>query len=240
MKEFCFIGFVAVTFLTACFTTIPFLSILCFGLSQVVCGWLAHSMNHSRDKKLHKLGNVQVFLTQVIGPLLAGLSAPWWGYKHNMHHMFTNSTRYDDDIKHSYYTVLYPFLYIKWRFDAAVSSVMTLNWVDIICMTINYYLISRQKLIYFVLGVMAGGFYSANLLLANHEREKRYNNEVRDEFIEHQLVTCRNFPYEGLFWLTLMGGMQYQTEHHLFPQIPFYNLPTAKAIIAEELRLMGK
>lgn len=34
--------------------------------------------------------------------------------------------------------------------------------------------------------------------------------------------------------------MQYQTEHHLFPQIPFYNLPTAKTIIAEELRLIGK
>ncbi len=97
-----------------------------------------------------------------------------------MHHMFTNSTKYDDDIKHSYYTVLYPFLYVKWRFDAAVSSIMTLNWVDIVCMTINYYLISRQKLIFFVLGIMAGGFYSANLLLANHERERRYNNEIRD------------------------------------------------------------
>lgn len=37
-----------------------------------------------------------------------------------------------------------------------------------------------------------------------------------------------------------MGGMQYQSEHHLFPQIPFYNLPKAKAIIAEELTAMGK
>ena len=57
---------------------------------------------------------------------------------------------------------------------------MTLNWVDIICMSIQYYFISRQKIIYFILGIMAGGYYSANLLLANHEREKRYNNVVRD------------------------------------------------------------
>jgi fatty acid desaturase len=37
-----------------------------------------------------------------------------------------------------------------------------------------------------------------------------------------------------------MGGMQYQSEHHLFPQIPFYNLPEAKMIIGEELKTMGK
>ena len=37
-----------------------------------------------------------------------------------------------------------------------------------------------------------------------------------------------------------MGGMQYQTEHHLFPQIPFYNLPAAKKIIKGELVLLEK
>lgn len=58
LKEFCFIGFVAILFLTACLTTIPLLSIVCFGVSQVVAGWLAHSMNHSRDKNLYRLGNV--------------------------------------------------------------------------------------------------------------------------------------------------------------------------------------
>jgi fatty acid desaturase len=37
-----------------------------------------------------------------------------------------------------------------------------------------------------------------------------------------------------------MGGMQFQAEHHLFPQIPFYNLPTAVPIIREELRKINK
>ena len=225
-KEFGFISFVAIVFLIACFTKSALVSIFCFGLSQVVAGWLAHSMNHSRHEKLHKMGNI-------VGPLLGGLSAPWWGYKHNMHHMFTNSTRFDDDIKHEYFTPLYPFLYVKWRFDAFISSLTTLNIVDLICMSINYYFISRQKLIYFFVGILIGGFYSANLLLGNHEREKRYNNEIKDDFIEHQIITCRNYDYNGLFWLTIMGGMQYQTEHHLFPQIPFYNLPAAKKIIKE-------
>ena len=60
LKEFCFIGLVSVLFIYACLTTIPFLAIVCFGFSQVVCGWLAHSMNHSRDPKLHELGNVHI------------------------------------------------------------------------------------------------------------------------------------------------------------------------------------
>ena len=49
-------------------------------IAQVVTGWLEHSMNDSRNKKLYELGNI-------IGPLSAGFSAPWWGYNHNMHHM---------------------------------------------------------------------------------------------------------------------------------------------------------
>lgn len=232
-KECAFILFVTIVFLVACYTKYPALSILCFAISQVVSGWLAHSMNHSRNQTLHKTGNI-------IGPLFGGFTASWWGVKHNMHHMFTNSTRFDDDIKHEYYTPLYPFLYVKWRFDAFVSSIKSMQIVDLICLGINYYFISKQKIAYFVIGILIGGFYSANLLLGNHEREKRYNHEIKDDFIEHQVITCRNFPYEGLFWLTLMGGMQYQTEHHLFPQIPFYNLPTAKKIIAEELKNMGK
>jgi hypothetical protein len=93
-----------------------------------------------------------------------------------MHHMFTNSTKYDDDIKHEYYTPLYPFLYLKWRFDAFISSARSMNVRDILCMIINYLLIYRQKIIYFIVALLIGGFYSANLLLGNHEREKRYKN----------------------------------------------------------------
>jgi len=130
-------------------------------------------MNHSRNKNLYRIG-------YIIGPILTGISGSWWGSKHNMHHMFTNSTKYDDDIKNSYNTVFYPLLYFKWRFDAAIYSIRKLKLLDIIFILINYYLISRQKLIYFILGIMAGGFYSAHLLLAIHERERRYNNEIRD------------------------------------------------------------
>jgi fatty acid desaturase len=59
-------------------------------------------------------------------------------------------------------------------------------------------------------------------------------------FMDHQICTSRNYKEENFFWLLIMGGMQYQAEHHLFPQIPFYRLPNAKIVIKNELAKLNK
>jgi len=64
--------------------------------------------------------------------LLGGFSIAWWNPKHNMHHMFTNIVKYDEDIQHDYKVYLYPFLYLKWRFDSIVSAIKTGNIVQYI------------------------------------------------------------------------------------------------------------
>lgn len=74
---------------------------------------------------------------------------------------------------------------------------------------------------------MIAGFCSANVLVGNHEKETTFKEKIGLPFIEHQIVTTRNYYWVDFFSMIYMGGMQYQTEHHLFPQIPFYNLPTA-------------
>ena len=43
--------------------------------------------------------------------------------------MFTNSHLYDDDIKHDYKVYLYPFLYLKWRFDSFTTAITSKNFV---------------------------------------------------------------------------------------------------------------
>jgi len=107
---------------------------------------------------------------------------------------------------------------------------------------INYFIIfyNYQNLLYFTLGNLLGGFYSAFVLIGNHEREHSYNEKIQHNFIDHQIITCRNYEQSNFFWLILMGGMQFQAEHHLFPQIPFYRLPDAVPIIKEELAKLGK
>jgi fatty acid desaturase len=54
---------------------------------------MGHSTNHSRNPSVQKLG-------AAFASLFGGFSFEWWAPKHNMHHMFTNSQLYDDDIKH--------------------------------------------------------------------------------------------------------------------------------------------
>ena len=101
------------------------------------------------------------------------------------------------------------------------------------CIGFNYLVLFYfyDNLLYFVLGGLIGGFFSAFVLIGNHEREKRYKDTIDSSFIDHQVITCRNYEETSFFWLVLMGGMQYQTEHHLFPKIPFYRLPNAAPII---------
>lgn len=115
---------VTATFLTACFTNIGVVSILGFALVQLVVGWMGHSMAHSRDKTLN-------FVGRVFSSLTGGFSLEWWAPKHNMHHIFTNSELYDDDIKHEYKVYLYPFLYLKWRFDSLMTAIKSKNIVKI-------------------------------------------------------------------------------------------------------------
>ncbi len=42
--------------------------------------------------------------------------------------MFTN-TKHDGDIQHEYKVYLYPFLYLKWRFDSMEEAIRTRNIV---------------------------------------------------------------------------------------------------------------
>jgi len=154
--------------------------------------------------------------------------------------MFTNS-KYDQDIQHEYKVYLYPFLYLKWRFDSLEEAIRFRNYTDISLIIVNYLMIfSSGNVLNFLIGNLIAGFYSAFVLIGNHEREHRIQDKIEMTFVDHQVITCRNYIQTNFWWLMLMGGMQFQTEHHLFPQIPFYRLPEARGIIAEHLASQGK
>ncbi len=108
----------------ACTTESAIVSILLFAFTQIVSGWVGHSMAHNRHPFFLKYG-------RIVAAIVGGFSLEWWSPKHNMHHIFTNSQLYDDDIKHDYKVYLYEFLYLKWRFDSAVSAITKLNYVTI-------------------------------------------------------------------------------------------------------------
>jgi fatty acid desaturase len=113
---------VSTAFIIGCITQIASVSIICFAFSQILTGWIGHSAAHSRDKNLNKFGRIE-------SSLVGGFSMQWWSLKHNMHHMFTNIMKFDEDIQHEYKVYFYPFLYLKWRFDSFVSAIKMQNYV---------------------------------------------------------------------------------------------------------------
>lgn len=114
--------------------------------------------------------------------------------------------------------------------------------IDVALILVNYscLFIWPHNILNWVLGQLLGGFYAAFVLIGNHEREKRFAEKPDVPYIDHQIQTSRNYPEDNLFWVLLMGGMQFQAEHHLFPQIPFYRLPAARKVIHSELSRLNK
>jgi fatty acid desaturase len=83
---------------------------------------VGHSAAHNRNIKLNTFGRYET-------AFFGGFSLEWWSPKHNMHHMFTNVEKYDEDIQHKYKVYLFAFLYLKWRFDSMKSAIKSGNYV---------------------------------------------------------------------------------------------------------------
>lgn len=57
------------------------------------------------------------------------------------------------------------------------------------------------------------------------------NNKLPDEFAAHQLKTTANFATRSKTISWLVGGLNFQIEHHLFPKISHVHYPAISKII---------
>ncbi len=81
-----------------------------------------------------------------------------------------------------------------------------------------------KALTFFLLVNIAGGFYMLHIFAPNHKGMPQLDKNVKISFIEHQIMTSRNIYGH---WLTdyVYLGLNYQIEHHLFPNCPRHKLP---------------
>lgn len=82
------------------------------------------------------------------------------------------------------------------------------------------------------------GFYLSNVFAPNHKGMPQLSNDARPSFLEQQITTSRNIT-PG--WLTdvLYLGLNYQIEHHLFPNCPRNKLKRITPFIREICRETG-
>lgn len=76
-----------------------------------------------------------------------------------------------------------------------------------------------------VFGILLGGAFALN-----HIGRPTVPADVHLDFLRRQVVMSRNIT-DGPCVRFLMGGLQYQIEHHLFPVVPRANLPQVQEIV---------
>ncbi|GAA3616342.1 fatty acid desaturase family protein [Microlunatus ginsengisoli] len=82
------------------------------------------------------------------------------------------------------------------------------------------------------------GLYMGATFAPNHIGMPIVPREERLDFFSKQVLTSRNVS--GGWWATvLMGGLNYQIEHHLFPSMPRPHLAAARRYVREHCRSLG-
>ena len=87
------------------------------------------------------------------------------------------------------------------------------------------------------IGVQLGvfGLYVGASFAPNHKGMPIIARDVKLDFLAKQVRTSRNIA--GGWWATaLMGGLNFQIEHHLFPSMPRTHLRKARTLVREHCR----
>jgi fatty acid desaturase len=74
------------------------------------------------------------------------------------------------------------------------------------------------------------GLYLGMVFAPNHKGMDVLEDNHEISFLERQLVTTRNVA-PGFLTDFMMGGLNYQVEHHLFPTVPRFRLNAVRRIV---------
>ncbi|MDQ0258662.1 fatty acid desaturase [Sinomonas atrocyanea] len=89
-------------------------------------------------------------------------------------------------------------------------------------------------------GVQQGvfGFYMGATFAPNHKGMKIFSASARADFLTRQVMSSRNIR-GGRIMDVLMGGLNHQIEHHLFPTMPRPALAHAESLIRAQCAQQG-
>ncbi|MGH9080816.1 MAG: fatty acid desaturase family protein [Acidimicrobiales bacterium] len=76
------------------------------------------------------------------------------------------------------------------------------------------------------------GLYLGCSFAPNHKGMVLLGHDADEPFIRRQAITSRNVE-GGPITTLLLGGLNYQIEHHLFPTMPRANLPRSQLLVRE-------
>ncbi|HET6824943.1 MAG TPA: acyl-CoA desaturase [Amnibacterium sp.] len=92
--------------------------------------------------------------------------------------------------------------------------------------------------LFLLVQVLVFGFTMGSAFAPNHKGMPLIDESQRVDYLRRQVLTSRNIA--GGWPVTLgMGGLNYQIEHHLFPNMPSINLHRARPIVRDYCAELG-
>jgi fatty acid desaturase len=142
----------------------------------------------------------------------------------------------------------YPLLVVE-ALNLQVQSMISLltepkvkrRWLELALLTLRLAVIPALAFVYLPFGLAAVfvavqwavcGVYLGSVFAVSHVGMPIVPKEARIDFFRRQVLTSRNIA-GGRLASGLMGGLNYQIEHHLFPSMPRSNLRRARAVVRQ-------
>ena len=122
------------------------------------------------------------------------------------------------------------------RLDLAVLVGHFALWLGVPCLLLDVSF--GRALVTYVMPLTLLGPYLAAIFWVNHIGMPLIADAQRFSFFEHQVVTSRTIV-NAPAWDWLFGGLNFQIEHHLFPQVPSARLPAMQAIVRRHFARVG-
>ncbi|HEV3167103.1 MAG TPA: acyl-CoA desaturase, partial [Isosphaeraceae bacterium] len=98
-------------------------------------------------------------------------------------------------------------------------------------LTAVFWVLSPLRAVVFVVVQQAVfGLYLGCTFAPNHKGMPIIERDAKVSFARRQVITARNIA-GGRFTTFMMGGLNYQIEHHLFPMMPRPNLARAQSLV---------
>lgn len=110
---------------------------------------------------------------------------------------------------------------------------------------VPYFVVPEMTFLNWILGYVimhaTAGFVLTVVFQLAHVTEKNefplvHEGELENNFLEHQLRTTTNFATHNRFISYMLGGLNFQVEHHLFPAISHVHYPQISKIVESTVK----
>jgi fatty acid desaturase len=114
--------------------------------------------------------------------------------------------------------------------SAVIEGALLVAHTAVYLTTVFWVLSPLRALVFIVIHQGLFGLYLGCSFVASHTGMPIFDRDDDTCFAERQVATARNVT-GGPFITWLLGGLDYQIEHHLFPSMSRCNLPRAQGIV---------